>query len=249
MSAGKVREDFGDDVVLFEPTMSGKTVGLNQGVGMVVGPDGAASYWLPAPTGGYTTLHFSPSIGSPSNTWCMGVYHIPPGGRLPERCYERTLAYYTVISGEARTELPAESTRLGVGDSVYVERCNAHAFENAGDQTLELLWQTWSTGPDLFIESCGIRRSLESDIAPSADDFDAAATERWVNERDWWARPMTGENLLHSLSDHHAGVPGEVQIIRNNDGSSDWSPGEDMQGFLTQKVTPFNTRQHQFGIH
>lgn len=230
------------------PARAARFLTENKGIGLVIGCEGLASFWLPAPTGGYVTFHHSPSVGTPSNTWCMGVYFVPAGGVIPARCYMRTTGYYSVVAGQAELVLEGKTQILEPGDSLYVERLNEHSFRNSGSGELELLWQTWYTGADIFIEECGIPRKA-GEKQPGEIAFTPEQSSRWAEAKDWWVGPLASPNALHGINNSHATRRGEAFVVRREDGSSSWSPGEDMQGFITQKISPFNTAQQQFGIH
>ena len=81
----------------------------------------------------------------------FGIHNFVPGKRHDMHAHPTWEQFYYVISGQARIEVADEEAIVGPGGTAYLPPTVKHAFEPAGDQSLEIVLAMAvldQTGPD-----------------------------------------------------------------------------------------------------
>jgi quercetin dioxygenase-like cupin family protein len=146
--------------------MTEKSVALEKGIALALGPEEGQSYWQPRPSTGYVTVKISP-YNSPHDLISAGVQVLEPGASVRRHAHERSAEILFVFEGDGKAEVDGRWHRVSQGSTFMVGRYVQHYVENDGKVPLKLFWTIMPSGIEDWFQALGRpRKPGEATPAP-----------------------------------------------------------------------------------
>jgi quercetin dioxygenase-like cupin family protein len=134
--------------------MTEKSVALEKGIALALGPEEGQSYWQPRPSTGYVTVKISP-YNSPHDLISAGVQVLEPGASVRRHAHERSAEILFVFEGDGKAEVDGRWHRVSQGSTFMVGRYVQHYVENDGKVPLKLFWTIMPSGLEDWFQALG----------------------------------------------------------------------------------------------
>jgi quercetin dioxygenase-like cupin family protein len=131
-----------------------KSVALEKGIALALGPEEGQSFWQPRPSTGYVTVKISP-YNTPHDLISAGVQVLEPGASVRRHAHERSAEILFVFEGEGKAEVDGQWHRVSQGSTFMVGRYVQHYVENDGKVPLKLFWAIMPSGLEDWFQALG----------------------------------------------------------------------------------------------